>query len=446
MSIRQLTRIGWRFGGWACLAVPILAWSQAPLSLQQVLEAASANLEVNISRSALEAARADITSADRSPFPVLSARTSSIDLQNGLGGGNTWRDKRIDKGLGLDITQERGNKRELRTRSAQSSARAAEQDLVQTQRAQRVLASVAYFNWLGQTERLQQVKVLVQTSRQLAETAQKRQQAGDLSRQDMLRWQIEASRAQAELPVSSANLQRALETLRQITRLEPPDQGWRPAQGWPDANGEWEDTKNWSQRLNDWLSNRPDVMAAQERLEASRQALELAMALKKSDITWGGSIDHYPGTSSRLLELRLQIPLQWGYGHQGEIARAQAQLMQSQDLLAQTRLQARAEINGFYQDLISAQRRWLTHRDQTGPQAQQVLEQAQQAWLKGAISLTDLLDARRTYQQTWFDGLSARMAFAMAYSSLLWQEESVEMAQQKLLSSTPPYGVAENRP
>ena len=170
------------------------------------------------------------------------------------------------------------------------------------------------------------------------------------------------------------------------------------------------------------------------------------MALKKSDITWGGSIDHYPGTSSRLLELRLQIPLQWGYGHQGEIARAQAQLMQSQDLLAQTRLQARAEINGFYQDLISAQRRWLTHRDQTGPQAQQVLEQAQQAWLKGAISLTDLLDARRTYQQTWFDGLSARMAFAMAYSSLLWQEESVEMAQQKLLSSTPPYGVAENRP
>ena len=101
---------------WALCGLPLGAFGQTPLGLEQVLGLAGANLEVHISQGQLDAARADIVSADRAPLPVLSARTSSIDLQNGIGAGNAWRDKRIDKGVGLDLTYERGNKRELRTR------------------------------------------------------------------------------------------------------------------------------------------------------------------------------------------------------------------------------------------------------------------------------------------------------------------------------------------
>lgn len=432
MSIRQLTRFGWRVGGWACLAVPVWAWSQTPLGLQQVLESASANLEVNISRSALEAARADITSADRSPFPVLSARTSSIDLQNGLGGGNTWRDKRIDKGLGLDITQERGNKRELRTRSAQSSARAAEQDLVQTQRQQMGLASMAYFEWLAQSERLIHVSALAQASRQQAHVAMRRQQAGDVSLQDRLRFEIEARRAESEVPAAQADLRLAELALRQLTRLVPPAQGWRPAQGWPEAGPEWRDSGAWTQKLNQAIDARPSVVAAQERVEATRQALELALAQKKADITWGGSFDHYPGTSNRLMELRMQMPLQWNYNYQGEIARAQAQLVQSQDVLEQARLQARTELSGLYQSLLAADTRWRAHRDDILPQAKQVLEQAETAYQKGGLSLTDLLDARRTYHNTWLEALSARLGLAKALAVLLLNTETEAQARRQL--------------
>lgn len=430
-----MKRLGWQASGWACLALPVWTWAQAPLGLDQVLESASANLEVRISQSSLAAASADITSADRNPFPVLSARASSIDLQNGIGGGNVWRDKRIDKALGLDITQERGNKRELRTRSAQSMARAAEQDLAQTRRQQMWLAGMAYFDWVAQIERLQHVTALAQASRQQAQAAMRRHQAGDVSLQDRLRFDIEARRVESDLPTAQAGVRLAELALSQVTRLDPPAQGWTPAQAWPEAGPEWLDLQPWSQRLAQATGDRPAVVAAQERVEAARQALDLAVAQKKADITWGTSLDHYPGTSTRLLELRMQMPLQWGYNHQGEMARAQAQLTQSQDVLDVTRLQAHTELSGLYQTFLAARTRWHAHRDHILPQARQVLDQAEIAYLKGGLSLTDLLDARRTFHSTWLDGLSARQQHAHAYVGLVLNTEPELQARHQLTRS-----------
>ena len=266
MSIRQLRLTHLRLACAGLLVLPWAAWAQSPLGLGQVLDAASANLEVNISQRNLEAARSDILSADHAPLPVLSARASSIDLQNGIGGGNVWRDKKIDKGLGLDYTYERGNKRELRTRAAQSSARAAEQDLAQTRRQQLLLASATYFDWLAQIERLHHVQAVAQASRQQAQAAERRFKAGDLSKQDELRWQIEARRAEADVPTAQAGVQRAVQTLRQITRLNTPTEGWSPSQGWPVGSQDLADPQQWPQRLSAWVSQRPDVIAAQESI------------------------------------------------------------------------------------------------------------------------------------------------------------------------------------
>ena len=71
------------------------------LSLQQVLQAARQSPDVLAAQRALNAARADVLSANRAPAPTLSAGMSSIDLQNGTGGGSFWSQKRIDKSLGF---------------------------------------------------------------------------------------------------------------------------------------------------------------------------------------------------------------------------------------------------------------------------------------------------------------------------------------------------------
>jgi len=92
------------------------------LSIEQVLQAAGLNLDVAVARREYEAAQADIVAADHAPLPVLSAKAGSIDLQNGVGAGPLFQQKRIDKSVGLDWTWERGNKRALRTLEAQREA------------------------------------------------------------------------------------------------------------------------------------------------------------------------------------------------------------------------------------------------------------------------------------------------------------------------------------
>ena len=96
------------------------------VTLEQALRAARDNPDVAWARYAVAAAQGDLQAADRAPLPTLSAKAGSIDLDNGLGPGNLLREKRIDKGVGMDWTLERGNKRSLRTETAQRALLATE--------------------------------------------------------------------------------------------------------------------------------------------------------------------------------------------------------------------------------------------------------------------------------------------------------------------------------
>ena len=179
MSIRHLFLlsglVGLGAGPWALAADtahPAAATSAAvnasaslTLNLQQVLQAARQSPDVLAAQRALNAARADVRSADRAPAPSLSAGISSIDLQNGTGGGSFWTQKRIDKSLGLDWTWERGNKRALRTEAAQRSANAAQADSQDALLVQQIGAQAAFYDLLAAQQRLQAVQAIAQESR-----------------------------------------------------------------------------------------------------------------------------------------------------------------------------------------------------------------------------------------------------------------------------------------
>ena len=218
MSIRHLPgfrlashRPGRQVLGWALAATWLAtgAWAQAPatntsltpqkatatnnhlLSIDQVLQAAGQNLDVAAVRRNYEAAQADILAADHAPLPVLSAKAGSMDLNHGLGAGSLWQQKRIDKGVGLDWTWERGNKRSLRTQTSRQNAQAAQADWQDAITAQRVLALQAFYDWLAMHLRLEEMQGLAASAHALAQAAQRRLQAGDVSAQDAARTDIE---------------------------------------------------------------------------------------------------------------------------------------------------------------------------------------------------------------------------------------------------------------
>lgn len=395
------------------LAVPI-ARAQ-PLSLEQAQEAARRNAEVVIAERSLAAARADIQAADHAPLPQLTGKLSQIDLQGGLGPGSWWAGKRIDKSVGVDWTWERGDKRALRTQAAQQAAQGIQADVEELRNQQQLAAQAAWVDLLAAQLRLQEVQAISRSAEELARTAARRLAAGDLSQQDAVRAAIEAERARADLDAAMLERARAQLSLAPLVGRPPPVVDI-------EARGSWPAAANLGDLEADTLraqAARADVQAARARVQAAQAQLALARSQQRSDVTWGASLDHYPGTSTRMVELRLQVPLQWGYRYEGEIARAQAQLDQARDILARTEQAAGVELARLHAEARTAATRARRYEEEIVPRAREVAERADVAYAKGALSLSDLLEARRTLRAALLEALAVRADRAKA--DLAWQ-------------------------
>ena len=386
--------------------------SSGPMTLARALDAALNNDDMAVARGTAAAAQADVVAADRAPFPTLSARLSSIDLQNGLGDGNLLTEKRIDKGVGIDWVWERGNKRGLRTRAAQRSASAAQGDLEETQIQQLLAAVNAFFDLAAAQERVTQVEAISSGTAEIASAAARRVKAGDLARQDALRLEIEAERSKGDVLTVDLERRRAAQALSLVLDLDPTDQLVTVQAKWPALSAASGEPNVMVGALSAMVDARPDVRAAEERVAAAQAALEGASAQKKADITWGVSYDHFPGTSTGLIELRMQMPLQLGYQFQGETARALAQREAAEGALDKVRRTAALELQGLQAQLRNANRRSQSFEQDILPRARQVASQAEFAYARGALTLNDLLDARRTLRATGLEALSARAEHA----------------------------------
>ena len=425
MSIRQLFLAAGLVLAFSAGAQDLPTPPTPTLTLVQALQAARQQPEVALSRQALAAARADIQVANHAPLPVFSTKAASIDLQNGVGAGSLTR-KRIDKALGLDWTWERGNKRALRTQGAEQAAEAARADVADVQAQALQAALAAFYELLAAQQRLESMAALADSAAELARVAARRVQAGDLSAQDAARTEIEAQRAQAERLAAQRELARAGLALSQVLGTPASLPAWRPQGDWPTPAP----AESVAVDAAAWVDSRPEVQAAAARVRAAEAGLSSALALRKTDLTLGASVDHYPGTSTRLLEFRLQMPLQIGYAYEGEIGRAQAQLDQARQLLDRIRQLAELDLARLRQDLVMALQRLARLEDGVLPQARQVAERAELAYTKGALSLTDLLDARRTLRATLLDVLAARADHAKAWGAwrLRTQPEALGLA------------------
>ena len=407
-----------------------------PISLAMVLQSAGRNLGVQQAQRNLDASRADVLSANHAPLPNLTLKAASIDLQNGVGSGagagvSDWR---VDKSVGIDVVWERGNKRALRTQTSARLVSAAQADVQETQAQQQIQAAVAFFDWAAAQQREALMQALAQSAQQLHQATQQRLKAGDVSEQDADRIAIEWSKAQGDVAQARSDRTRSALVLQQLIALPGSVEGWQAQVSWPSERPAQAITPSTAQ-LQAWALARSDVLAAQQRWQAARSALELAQSLKKKDITWGGAYDHYPPNSNSLLELRVQIPLHWGYGFEGEIGRASAQLQQAEVALERARMAALADINDAAQVLRHAQDRWQLYETQILPRAQKIAAQADYAYQKGALSLTDLIEARRTLRSTQMDALGARTEHAKAHTQ--WDIRTQSAATLRSATTTP---------
>jgi cobalt-zinc-cadmium efflux system outer membrane protein len=381
------------------------------------------NREISMARRALDQASADVKVAGQPPNPQFTWSTTNINPRLGVGSGNL-RDKTVDSVARIDQVIERGNKLGLRVDTARRLETAAGEDLNDMGRQQVLALRGAYYDLLSAQEKVAIADETAQLFGRTVDAAQIRQRAGDLAASDVSRVRVDALRAQNDARAAQADLSRARVALAYLIGVDAQAAEIRAVTPWPgrdpraDAN------------LDDLINRRPDVRAARARVDAADKARELAQAQRTRDISIGVQAEHYPASDTNTLGsgnsfgFSVSVPLFLRHNNEGTIARAQADWYAARDNLDRVRAQALSDVTRARGDLDSATERLNRFEQDLLPAAQKTAEAAEFAFKNGAISVMDLLDARRTQKAVLIDAANARADHAKALAAWLASAEA----------------------
>jgi len=417
-------------GAQAVRPIPVpnlLAQNQAGLTQLTLRQAeqlfASGNRELLAAKRAVEGAEANTLIAGQRPNPVLSLGLSSVNVNRGHGnmnqnGENGIWDKTYNSSLQVSQLYERGNKRELRTAVAESAVKASGFDLKETYRQQALTMATAYYDLKLAQEVLLIQRENVASYDKTLQAAQLRLKAGDVASADVARIRVDALRASNDLRQAEASVQKAQALLAYLLGKDQDASKLYVSDPWPSlepgqlANAE-----------NSWLPQRSDVQAADARMEQAQQARKLAESLKTRDLTWSLAYQHFPGqepgSAPDTVGAAVSIPLFTNYQYEGEAARAEVDYTSAMEAKEQVRAAAVAEMRRAKADLQAAVDKNQRFDQSILSEAQKASEAAEFAYQHGAMSVMDLLDARRILRTLQLESVTVKADYAKSLSAWL---------------------------
>ncbi len=370
-------------------AAPLSMLNRLPITLNQARDAASgANIDIIHARQARAIAIAGQTIAAARPNPVLSiggtqVRPRSFGAQQP---GGT-----IDEVVRIDQPIELGGKRRERIAAANSALIAADNDLDDARR--QVLASVdaAYAELHAAQDRAAATIAIAADWARSAAIATRRLAAGDLSQGESARQQVEATRADADALAARTAVREAQTQLAILIGRDADASQLVAADPWPAAPVPRPDPPD------EVAAERPDVRAAAARVDQARHGLVGARALRTPDISVGVQYEYQaqPVGVGGSVGFGVSIPLPVGTRYSGEVAAAGAGLADAEASAAKALTAATADIAAARSALASTSERRRRLEAELVPAARTSAATAEFAWSRGALPLTDLLDARR---------------------------------------------------
>jgi cobalt-zinc-cadmium efflux system outer membrane protein len=372
------------------------------------------NHDLAAAQQTLEAVEANVVVAGAHPNPTLTAQSVKISPQHGVGLGPIYDKPNIDTTVSVSQLIERGDKARWRTEIAQGQATGVRYDLADLHRQ---LRSALYSTYYDLKLAEEKTALALETSGLYAQAlaaADKRLAAGDIAPVERARLAVEALRTQSDAEAARAETLRAQETLALLIGQETQAQSLSAEDPWPNISG----IQSLSDEQFDALGRRPDVRAAQARVEAAQAARKLAKSLRTRDVTLGAQVERFrfeePGVS---YGLSVNIPLFVHYYYEGEIAKAEAEY--SAALVAHDKVlaTAKSELAKTYASLRATAERTTRMQEYILPAAKQAADGVEFAYAHGAATLTDLLDARRTLRATLLDLANVRADYAKALAA-----------------------------
>ncbi|NEX64601.1 TolC family protein [Noviherbaspirillum galbum] len=389
---------------------PITLAQSIALALQQ-------NHDVRLALAASRAAQANLDTANTAPNPTLTVQSAGINPQLGIGPGSL-RDKTVDTSIRIDQLIERGGKRALRTENASHLQRAADIDIQDARRQLAISVSQAYYDLLAAQARLGILEDNQNLFDKSLAAARLRKRAGDLAGADLDRLLADALRAANDRRQAQADAMRASLALARLLGMPAGDGMLQATDEWPAPI-----EPQMPAQLEASLAARPDVRAAQARVDAAEAARKLALASRTRDVTVGVQYDHYPSSNANTQgggnswAVGVQIPLFVRNHFEGEIRAADAALESARLTHEKILAAARNEALGAWQDVGAAGDKIRRIDADLLAAARRASDAAEFAFKNGAIPVMDLLDAQRTYRSIQLDAINARADHAKALAA-----------------------------
>jgi cobalt-zinc-cadmium efflux system outer membrane protein len=402
----------------ACiLAGPAFAQRIGPtrVTLEEAIQLAlQHNHNMLAARTTIQQSEAEETTANLRPNPTLFADWEYLPLTHSAQNSQYLHDS-TEADIGLSYLLERGKKRQHRLQAAKDITAQTRSLVTDNERALSFNTASLFVNAQFAESALELADKNLKSFQKTVDLSQLRYDKGAISEDDYLKIKLQLLQFETDYQQAGLAKVQALSDLRQLLGYEAVSADYDVAGplDYQPLKGNLEDFQLKA------LQNRPDLRAAQQGVTAALSQYELQRAIGKQDVTVQSNYSHVNGINA--VSVYGSIPLPIFNRNQGEIARTRIAITQAQEQEKATNSQALTDVRDAYEGLRVSDRIVMLYRAGYLDIAEKDRDIAEYAYLRGAVSLLDFLDAERNYRAT-------QLAYRQALASYLLALEQLRQA------------------
>ena len=379
----------------ACLCATLTASAQQiiPLSYHQYMEkVAEGNLEYAAERLNVNVSEAEVTAAKVFNDPNLAVSYYNNENNN------------LQMGEGVEVELSKTfsfGKRGAGIALARSESELTKALLADYFRNLRAEATVSYLEALKQYELYKVKENAYETIRQLAESDSVRYRLGKIMEIDATQSRLEAGILHNELLQADAELQNAFSNLNLLTGTLAHDTLFQPEAVLRISPREFV----MADLLSNAVENRADLVDALKNQKDATRSVKVSRRDRNTDVDLSIAVsrnarvhnEEAPAPPFTGVTAGVAIPLKFSNFNKGTVRAARFREQQAETQYQQALLQVQTEVMQAYRSYQSFSKQVEHYENGMLSQAREVIDGKIYSYNRGEVSLLEVLDAQRTY-------------------------------------------------
>ncbi|MBI5116904.1 TolC family protein [Candidatus Poribacteria bacterium] len=365
--------------------------SEQTLSLENLQQMALENNPTLVQAATdIRAAEGRRIQAGLYPNPIIGYEGEEISV-----------DEPSERGVHSLVIEQRivtaGKLRYARDVFAQEQSQA---EIEQAAQKARVLNDVriTYYQALGAQRALELRTELARVAREAVDISEQLYNVGQADRPDVLTAEVEAEKADLELENAKNEMEREWCLLASV--VGKPELERARLEGELEAQAPELDRETMTKKL---MSESPIIKALHARSDRAAAALQLANAVRYSDVTLRAGYSYSQEPNESQVVLGISLPLPMFDRNQGNIASASAELERSREEIRRAGLALRAQLATAFADYADAARAAERYREAIVPNAQKAYDMYNEGFMQMTAAYPQVLIAQRNLFQAQVD-------------------------------------------